>query len=60
MPGVECTDIWGAWMDPEQRKEQRKAERQQYFDEFRDWLERDGELETFRQEFYEGFGEFPK
>ena len=57
---VECTDIWGAWMDPEQRKEQRKAERQQYFDEFRDWLERDGELEAFRQEFYEEFGEFPK
>ena len=57
---VECTDIWGAWMDPEQRKEQRKAERQQYFDEFRDWLERDGELEAFRQEFYEEFGEFPE
>ena len=31
-----------------------------HFDEFRDWLERDGELEAFRQEFYEEFGEFPK
>ena len=60
VPGVECTDIWGDWMNPEQRKEQRKAKRQRFFDEFRDWLERDGELEAFRQEFYEEFGEFPK
>ena len=66
VPGVECPDVWGAWMNPEQRKEQRKAKLQRFFDddEFRDWLERDGdgegELEAFRQKFYAEFGEFPK
>ena len=52
---VECPD-YRTLLDPEQRK----ASRQRFFDEFRDRLERDGELESFRQEFYEEFGEFPE
>ena len=45
VPGVECTDVWGTWMNPEQRKAQRKAKLQRFFDddEFRDWQEREGE-----------------
>ena len=39
VPGVECIDV-RTLLDPEHRK----ARRQRFLDEFRDWLERDGEL----------------